>query len=261
MIDKFNKLFGPNPPRATSMHQAALPFEDSVEDIEHRKNIARIKNKRRLLGLLAIGMLFAVIAPSILSPNEYYAVRGAKLEIPTLEGQPPAKVVPVIKPEPVKPRIIPSVPVETKPPASLTKANRVEEGAKLAHPTVDEGTLEVVEDKKFQVDPDKTLAGIVTKTTNLGNDTKPATKPAVKSDKDAKPVAKAETKTQKPAAKPADKKSEAKDAAKTETKASAKPEVKAEPKVNGPLRASANGRFFIQVIATSNKDAAHRRAQ
>ena len=64
MIDKFQKLFGPNPPRKGAVHTSS-PMEDmdlGAEDEEHRKQIARLKNKRRLIGLLAIVAAVAVVA-------------------------------------------------------------------------------------------------------------------------------------------------------------------------------------------------------
>lgn len=67
MIDKFQKLFGPNPPRKGAVHTSS-PMEDmdlGAEDEEHRKQIARLKNKRRLIGLLAIVAAVAVVAPAL----------------------------------------------------------------------------------------------------------------------------------------------------------------------------------------------------
>ena len=87
MIDKFQKLFGPNPPRGGAV-RASSPLEDldlGAEDEKHRKQIARVKNKRRLIGLLAIVAAVAVVAPALFEPNEMYSQRGAKLEIPSLQ--------------------------------------------------------------------------------------------------------------------------------------------------------------------------------
>lgn len=247
MIDKFQKLFGPNPPRATATQQATLAFEDSAEDIEHKKRIARIKNKRRLLGLFALALFVAVVAPSVLSPNDYYADRGAKLEIPGLESDTPAKVVPInqTKPE-VKRQQIPSVAPEPKAPASLTSANKVAANAKPAHPTVDEGGLigkETVADSKKQA---PTKPRVIDKTQKYPL---PNTANATASGKSGNASVKNNEATK-------DKKTSL--AKETQSK---KAESPAASQSGGVLRASANGRYFIQVIATSNKDAAQKRAQ
>lgn len=238
MMDKFQKLFGPNPARSTSTapQQAHLAFEDSAEDLEHKKRIARIKNKRRILGLLALAMFVAVVAPSVLSPNDYYADRGAKLEIPGLEGEIPAKVVPLNPPkEEVKVPVTPASADKAPAAASLSSANKVAANAKPAHPAVSEEIPVKVKTQSNQSQDKKTAE-------------KTADRPRV-IDKTQKSVEQAKnTKT-------AAAKSDAKTAA---AKAGDKT---AAPASTGPLKASANGRYFIQVIATSNKDAATRRAQ
>lgn len=240
MMDKFQKLFGPNPARSTSTapQQAHLAFEDSAEDLEHKKRIARIKNKRRILGLLALAMFVAAVAPSVLSPNDYYADRGAKLEIPGLEGEIPAKVVPLNPPkEEVKVPVTPTSAEKAPAAASLSSANKVAANAKPAHPAVSEEIPVKVKTQSNQSQDKKTAE-------------KTAEKPRV-IDK----TQKAETKNTRTAAGKTPAKTEGKTAA---AKAGDKTAASASA---GPLKASANGRYFIQVIATSNKDAATRRAQ
>ena len=133
MIDKFQKLFGPNPPRKGAVHTSS-PMEDmdlGAEDEEHRKQIARLKNKRRLIGLLAIVAAVAVVAPALFEPNDMYSQRGAKLEIPSLQDNTAAKVVPINRKE----KQVPAIPTDlaTAEPAaaqSLKSDNPVTAGAK-----------------------------------------------------------------------------------------------------------------------------------
>ena len=133
MIDKFQKLFGPNPPRKGAVHTSS-PMEDmdlGAEDEEHRKQIARLKNKRRLIGLLAIVAAVAVVAPALFEPNDMYSQRGAKLEIPSLQDNTAAKVVPINRKE----KQVPTIPTDlaTAEPAaaqSLKSDNPVTAGAK-----------------------------------------------------------------------------------------------------------------------------------
>ncbi len=230
MIDKFQKLFGPNPKRTTGVTPVAYGYEDDAEDIEHKKRVARIKNKRRVLGLLTLAMLVAVVAPSILSPNDYYADRGAKLEIPGLESDAPAKVIEIERTPKTPERTSNVVSGDEKKEAakSLSSANKVAADAKPAHPTVDDA-LVVLEQKPEKKSVATQQKEVVAK----------ATQTAKNSDKKVQTV----KSNEKPRA--ADAKKKADDSA----------------QATGPLRASANGKFFIQVIATSNKDAATRRAQ
>ena len=82
--------------------RASSPLEDldlGAEDEKHRKQIARVKNKRRLIGLLAIVAAVTVVAPALFEPNEMYSQRGAKLEIPSLQDNTAAKVVPLNRKE------------------------------------------------------------------------------------------------------------------------------------------------------------------
>ena len=91
--------------------RASSPLEDldlGAEDEKHRKQIARVKNKRRLIGLLAIVAAVAVVTPALFEPNEMYSQRGAKLEIPSLQDNTAAKVVPLNRKEKPAQRPAPS---------------------------------------------------------------------------------------------------------------------------------------------------------
>ena len=132
MIDKFQKLFGPNPPRSTSAGTQQLGYGATGEDDVHRRQVSRLRNKRRFLGIMVLVVAAAVIAPSVFEPNDYYANRGAKLEIPALQSGAPAKVV-SLAPEAQKP--LPEAVVVPKAPSSaaaLSAANTVNAGARPA---------------------------------------------------------------------------------------------------------------------------------
>ena len=133
MLDKFQKLFGPNPPRGSAVRPDS-PLDDMelrVEDEEHRRQVARVKNKRRLLGLLALCLLVAIIAPALFEPNDMYAERGAKLEIPSLQDDTAAKVVPLNRTE-KSPKVLPTDIASQEPPSakSLKSDNPVTASAK-----------------------------------------------------------------------------------------------------------------------------------
>lgn len=190
--------------------RASSPLEDldlGAEDEKHRKQIARVKNKRRLIGLLAIVAAVAVVAPALFEPNEMYSQRGAKLEIPSLQDNTAAKVVPLNRKE--------------KPAQSLS--------------------------------PDVTT-------------TEPSAARSLKSDNPVKAGAKSITT-------PEQKSAEAADAAKSAEKPAEPPKVATKPEkgkgqvtkaeqapksASGPLRAVTNGRYFIQVVATSKKESAEK---
>ncbi len=222
MIDKFQKLFGPNPPRAPLNGPREVDFGVTPEDDAHLRQIARIKNKRRILGLMVLVMAVAVVAPSFFEPNDYYADRGAKLEIPALQDEKPSKVV-SLAPQKAKPlKNVPVVPQEPSSAANLSAANKVAAGvkpapnepAKTVKKTSDQ--LKKTADAKSEVQ--KTASSLTQSTQTLSN---------------AKPQHAAE-KSSKPAAQTAG---------------------------SDPLRAVANGRYFIQVIATSNKNSAQNQTQ
>lgn len=100
MLEKFQKLFGPNPPRTGARRSNADmdPMEFEAEDEALRKQVARMRNRRRAIGLAAIAAAVAVVAPAVFEPNDMYAERGAKLEIPSLEDETASKVVQLNRP-------------------------------------------------------------------------------------------------------------------------------------------------------------------
>ena len=222
MIDKFQKLFGPNPPRAPLSGPQEVDFGVTPEDDAHLRQIARIKNKRRILGLMVLVMAVAVVAPSFFEPNDYYADRGAKLEIPALQDEKPSKVV-SLAPEKAKPlKNVPVMPQEPSSAASLSAANKVAEGVK---PAPDEPSKVVKKSSDSAKRPAEGKSKAEKNTTSLTQSTQTITNTRSSSES-AKH------------AKPSNKTSEA-----------------------APLRAVANGRYFIQVIATSNKNSAQKQAQ
>ena len=177
--------------------RASSPLEDldlGAEDEKHRKQIARVKNKRRLIGLLAIVAAVAVVSPALFEPNEMYSQRGAKLEIPSLQDNTAAKVVPLNRKEKPAQSLPPDV-TTTEPSAarSLKSDNPVKAGAK----------------------------SITTPEQKSAEPPKAATKP----EKGKGQVTKAE---------------------------------QAPKSASGPLRAVTNGRYFIQVVATSKKESAEK---
>ena len=225
MIDKFQKLFGPNPPRSTAEHAQDAGYDESREADAYRRQLVRIRNKRRVLGLLILVMGIAVVAPSFLEPNDYYANRGAKLEIPALQDGAPARVVSLA---PEKARPLPDPPVVPKAPstaASLSAANKVNGSARPAQ----------------------------------AQGAEPAASERPAAGQRQQPAAAAQKPAQEPAQKPA-----AGAAGKSSDKGTGKAAGQAPQKAaeaNEPLRAVANGRYFIQVIATSNQNSAQRQAQ
>lgn len=83
MLEKFQKLFGPNPPRAIDAQLSApadIAASQQQADAEHRKQQMRLRNRRRYLGLAILLMAAAIVLPSILEPNP--TITGAKLDIP-----------------------------------------------------------------------------------------------------------------------------------------------------------------------------------
>ena len=104
MIDKFQKLFGPNPPRGSEAEpQSAgvepLQFADALGDEAQKKRMQRIRNKRRILGFAAFVIAFLIAAPTFFEPDNTYADRTAKTLIPPLEDVKPAAVVKISQTE------------------------------------------------------------------------------------------------------------------------------------------------------------------
>lgn len=242
MIDKFQKLFGPNPPRSTSAGTQQLGYGATGEDDVHRRQVSRLRNKRRFLGIMVLVVAAAVIAPSVFEPNDYYANRGAKLEIPALQSGAPAKVV-SLAPEAQKP--LPEAAVVPKAPSSaaaLSAANTVNAGARpaLEAPQPQEAT-----------GAQGTAAAQVVKNAAAQKVEKAAKAAAAKNAKDAG----AGKQSASTSAKPQGQTNTA--SAKSEEPAAAP----SAPVATGPIRAVANGTYFIQVIATSNRNSAQKQAQ
>lgn len=242
MIDKFQKLFGPNPPRSASAGTQQLGYGATGEDDVHRRQVSRLRNKRRFLGIMVLVVAAAVIAPSVFEPNDYYANRGAKLEIPALQSGAPAKVV-SLAPEAQKP--LPEAAVVPKAPSSaaaLSAANMVNAGARPA--------LEAPQPLEA-TGAQGTAAAQIVKNAAAQKVEKAAKAAAAKNAKDAGAGKQSASSSAKPQGQ-------------TNT-ASAKSEEPAAapsaPAATGPIRAVANGTYFIQVIATSNRNSAQKQAQ
>lgn len=157
MLDKFQKLFGPNPPRGSAVTTRATldDLDIGPEDEEHHRRVARVKNQRRLIGLAAIGAAVAVAAPAVFEPNAMYVERGAKLDIPSLQDDGrAAKVVPLKRPVKQQKALPTDIATADLPAAeSLRKANPVAAGAKPI--TTPEQKASV---KSAKAEPVKTVA-------------------------------------------------------------------------------------------------------
>lgn len=246
MIDKFQKLFGPNPPRSTSAGTQQLGYGATGEDDVHRRQVSRLRNKRRFLGIMVLVVAAAVIAPSVFEPNDYYANRGAKLEIPALQSGAPAKVV-SLAPEAQKP--LPEAVVVPKAPSSaaaLSAANTVNAGARpaLEAPQPQEATgaqgtaaAQVVKNAAAQKVEKAAKAAAVAAAAKNAKDAGAGKQSASSSAKPQGQTNTASAKSEEPAAAPS------------------------APAATGPIRAVANGTYFIQVIATSNRNSAQKQAQ
>lgn len=246
MIDKFQKLFGPNPLRSTSAGTQQLGYGATGEDDVHRRQVSRLRNKRRFLGIMVLVVAAAVIAPSVFEPNDYYANRGAKLEIPALQSGAPAKVV-SLAPEAQKP--LPEAVVVPKAPSSaaaLSAANTVNAGARpaLEAPQPQEATgaqgtaaAQVVKNAAAQKVEKAAKAAAVAAAAKNAKDAGAGKQSASSSAKPQGQTNTASAKSEEPAAAPS------------------------APAATGPIRAVANGTYFIQVIATSNRNSAQKQAQ
>ena len=246
MIDKFQKLFGPNPPRSTSAGTQQLGYGATGEDDVHRRQVSRLRNKRRFLGIMVLVVAAAVIAPSVFEPNDYYANRGAKLEIPALQSGAPAKVV-SLAPEAQKP--LPEAVVVPKAPSSaaaLSAANTVNAGARPAleapqplEATGAQGTAaaQVVKNVAEQKVEKAAKAAAVAAAAKNAKDAGAGKQSTSTSAKPQGQTNTASAKSEEPVAAPS------------------------APASTGPIRAVANGTYFIQVIATSNRNSAQKQAQ
>lgn len=223
MIDKFQKLFGPNPPRGSEAEpQSAgvepLQFADALGDEAQKKRMQRIRNKRRILGFAAFVLAFLIAAPTFFEPDNTYADRTAKTLIPPLEDVKPAAVVKISQTEEAAKNL-------REPPASQSAVDSVAKSLSRANPVTASTSL---------------AAGSETPASAAKNDEKPVRKAGVVSEE--KPREAAAKKTE---------------PVKTAKAADAKPAA-GKKTVAGPygITASETGRYYIQIIATANQKSA-----
>ena len=223
MIDKFQKLFGPNPPRGSEAEpQSAgvepLQFADALGDEAQKKRMQRIRNKRRILGFAAFVLAFLIAAPTFFEPDNTYADRTAKTLIPPLEDVKPAAVVKISQTEEAAKNL-------REPPASQSAVDSAAKSLSRANPVTASASL---------------AAGSETPASAAKNDEKPVGKAGVVSEE--KPREAAAKKTE---------------PVKTAKAADAKPAA-GKKTVAGPygITASETGRYYIQIIATANQKSA-----
>ncbi|WP_337474913.1 SPOR domain-containing protein [Duodenibacillus massiliensis] len=223
MIDKFQKLFGPNPPRGSEAEpQSAgvepLQFADALGDEAQKKRMQRIRNKRRILGFAAFVLAFLIAAPTFFEPDNTYADRTAKTLIPPLEDVKPAAVVKISQTEEAAKNL-------REPPASQSAVDSAAKSLSRANPVTASASL---------------AAGSETPASAAKNDEKPVRKAGVVSEE--KPREAAAKKTE---------------PVKTAKAADAKPAA-GKKTVAGPygITASETGRYYIQIIATANQKSA-----
>lgn len=223
MIDKFQKLFGPNPPRGSEAEpQSAgvepLQFADALGDEAQKKRMQRIRNKRRILGFAAFVLAFLIAAPTFFEPDNTYADRTAKTLIPPLEDVKPAAVVKISQTEEAAKNL-------REPPASQSAVDSSAKSLSRANPVTASASL---------------AAGSETPASAAKNDEKPVRKAGVVSEE--KPREAAAKKTE---------------PVKTAKAADAKPAA-GKKTVAGPygITASETGRYYIQIIATANQKSA-----
>lgn len=223
MIDKFQKLFGPNPPRGSEAEpQSAgvepLQFAEALGDEAQKKRMQRIRNKRRILGFAAFVLAFLIAAPTFFEPDNTYADRTAKTLIPPLEDVKPAAVVKISQTEEAAKNL-------REPPASQSAVDSAAKSLSRANPVTASASL---------------AAGSETPASAAKNDEKPVRKAGVVSEE--KPREAAAKKTE---------------PVKTAKAADAKPAA-GKKTVAGPygITASETGRYYIQIIATANQKSA-----
>ena len=223
MIDKFQKLFGPNPPRGSEAEpQSAgvepLQFADALGDEAQKKRMQRIRNKRRILGFATFVLAFLIAAPTFFEPDNTYADRTAKTLIPPLEDVKPAAVVKISQTEEAAKNL-------REPPASQSAVDSAAKSLSRANPVTASASL---------------AAGSETPASAAKNDEKPVRKAGVVSEE--KPREAAAKKTE---------------PVKTAKAADAKPAA-GKKTVAGPygITASETGRYYIQIIATANQKSA-----
>lgn len=219
MLEKFQKLFGPNPPRAIDAQLSApadIAASQQQADAEHRKQQMRLRNRRRYLGLAILLMAAAIVLPSILEPNP--TITGAKLDIP--ERVAPAHEGKVVNlPDDQQKSQV--VQVEPEPAKVVLEKPEAEEALKQAEVVLDKTTNKDENAIKSTAKTDQTPidAKAVQPSSNKGvSDVKPKTVPS-----------------------------------ESASKSTAKP-VETAAKAN--VADNSTGKYFIQVVATGNQQAA-----
>lgn len=218
MKEKFQKIFGT---QGTDGAQTVTAFGDDVNDAAQQRRVARITQRRRLLGFAAIALLVLILAPAFFEPDMATADRTALTVIPPLATAQEATRVEV--------KTLPKVQVETAAPTpdeksvrstakALTAANPVSNNTKRA-PGVADGDV-------GGADPIGAILGQTNVSQNSGK------APEVRDE------AKAGTKT-------------------------VSSLVKAAPvsATNSRIIADPEGRWYIQIFATANKQAAQNKVQ
>lgn len=81
MLDKFQKLFGPNKP-ATDVSDIGLAYS-TTDAINQKNKAARVAAvRRRIFGSIAFVLFLCAVLPWVFEPDEDYSNRGAITEIP-----------------------------------------------------------------------------------------------------------------------------------------------------------------------------------
>jgi DedD protein len=88
MDEKFKKHFGPNPSRQADIDSEAKTLMSETDDSEYKRALARVRNKRRVLGFLILAVGVLVVFPWIIDPNPEFAQRSAQTEIPLVKTKP-----------------------------------------------------------------------------------------------------------------------------------------------------------------------------
>lgn len=95
MLDKFQKLFGPNKP-STDVSDIGLAYS-TTEAINQKNKAARIASlRRRIFGAIAFVLILCAVLPWVFEPAEDYSNRGAQTDIPQAEKAPYSQRMPVV---------------------------------------------------------------------------------------------------------------------------------------------------------------------
>ncbi len=94
MLDKFQKLFGPNKP-STDVGDIGLAYS-TTEAITQKNKAARIASlRRRFFGAIALILALCAVLPWVFEPAEDYSNRGAQTDIPQAQKAPYSQRMPV----------------------------------------------------------------------------------------------------------------------------------------------------------------------